>query len=375
MNVIISFLYDDFGSILMNIKNVAIHQIIENPDFEEGGTVLPFKSAPAQKLHPVNDPMYKLCKLVNDRMNQVGRGSSKFKDPTSNAGAANHFSNLIDQNEDFLTFSVNLLEILANVMPRTATENYIAFIHYTIDETEYVIVCVLKLEEGVTIDSDSMEVVDVTSIQKKNIHEGARVSIEGIDDHKADENVADYITWIKTKSHKLSNYFQELFNVDEYIDNKSETTKLKKALDHFINITIDGSGLDDENKARVRDKLREDTYGHIHTVASNQEALDIEELEKITDAILSTNNVPIERTFIEHINEYHDTIPNLFKPYDGATKTWGKLKTTIKSTNNYEIKLVIDRAILHDKQYVEINTDNNEITIKNLSDTFMKELN
>ena len=359
----------------MNINNVVIHQIIENPNFEEGGTAMPFKSVPAENLHPANDPMYKLCKLVNDRMNQVGRGSSKFKDPASGNGAANHFSNLINNNEDFLTFSVNLLDILANIMPRTATENYIAFIHYTIDDMEYVIVCVLKLEEGVTIDSDTMEVVDVTSIQKKNIHEGARVSIEGFNDHKGDEEVADYILWIKTKSYKLSNYFQNLFNVDEYIDNKSETTNLKKALDNFINKTIDNSDLDNENKSRVRDKLREETYGYIHTVASNQEALDFEEIEKLTDAVLSTNNVVAERTFVEHINEFHSSIPNLFKPYDGATKTWGKLKTTIKSRSNHEIKLVIDRAILHDKQYVEINTDNNEITIKNLSDKFMQELN
>lgn len=359
----------------MKVNNAVIHQIIENPEFESDGSQLPFKLLPASGLHPPNDQMNILCGMLEKRLKEVGRGSSKFKNPNQEHGTPFHITNFINDDEDFLTFTTNLAMILESNTPRTATGSYIAFIDYELDDEDHLIVCALKLEEGVTIDADKMEVIEATSIQKKNIHEGAKINLGIINIHKEDKKCANYITWVKTnQSQKLSNYFQELFDIDALVDDKAKTTDFKKALDSYIENTVEASTLSDNNKKIVKDKLRDDAYEYINKVARESKPLDFEEINKLTDATLSTNEIEPERTFIEHVNEYHSSIPNLFKPYAGATKNWGKVRATVSNDNNKMIKLIIDREILNDEKYVDIDPENNEITIKHLKDSFFKDL-
>ncbi|KAG1658094.1 hypothetical protein GQR58_023139 [Nymphon striatum] len=258
--------------------------------------------------------------------------SSHLKNYTDNLD--DDIQDMIDPFHEHTSLSTKK-EALADI------ESNLKYLALRISFTSY-----FKLEEGVTIDATNMEVIEATSIQKKNIHEGAKVTLNFVDTHKQDPNCVDYITWIKLTNHKID----------------------------YIEETVESSGLDEYDKKTVKEKLKEETYGYVNKVASAQEPLDFDEMNKLTDAILTTNKIEPERTFIEHINEYHSSIPNLFKPYDGATKNWEKIKATVSNKNNKKIRLIIDREILNDQDFIDINDDKNEITIKQLDDSFFKDL-
>ena len=335
--------------------------------------------------HPSDDSgqLLILLELLEERIKTAGRGSSKFKDPKKKTSTTGYFNKYIEDKDTFLDFAKNVSKIIEARIPDTATGGYLTFIDYTIEGVNLLFVCVLKLEDGVTIDAGTMRVTDATSIQARNIHEGARINLDQFRKHLKDESAnKNYIDWIKTKqSQKLSAYFQYVFDIDIEIDNKRQTTLFKKAVDHYVEALFEDSEVETEEQA-VDDSLREDIkhelktaiYNMVNQCAVQSSSIDFKNVENLISGTLGNYDINPNETFIEFTSNRHAELTNLFKPFNGTTKNWGIVKGEVKNEYDHRIKFYVDRSMSKNRNYFEFDESKREITIKRVSLQFFRKI-
>ncbi len=372
----------------MNITNSVIHQIITDAIFDvrgDGGAEVVRKKE-AEGPHDLEDvsQLVVLANLLEKRIRSAGKGSSKLKDPQKASSTSKHLRNYIEGTISFFDFSLEVLEILRANTPPTATGGYLSFLEYDVEGKKRLFICMLKLEDGVTIDATSMQVRDATSIQANAIHEGARFNRELLGEHILDANKEPtYIDWIKTKqAQRLSAYFQGIFEIDIEVDNKVQTTLFRKAVDDFIETaseTFEEDGASDtdleQKRYSIAHSIKTDVYDMINTHASNSQSIDFSDVEKLINAGLSSYDIETEKTFTEFADDKYTDLNNLFKPFSGISKKWGIHKCIVKDeSGTSQIKFYVDQSMVTNTEYFSYDENDKTVTIKKVDSKFYEGL-
>ena len=354
----------------MEIKNLAIHHVIKETQFKGVGVEQASKVnlELAKNEHPLNEKenISKLAEMLEDRVRSSGKGSSKLQNPSQDTSSAGHLNDYLQGNISFFDLSVKITTIFSKNMPATATGGYVTFVNYEVENTQMIFICVLKLEDGVTIDRATLTVTDVTSIQKNNIHEGVRINAKKLALHQKDsEYKENYIDWIKTKKgEKLSDYFQKIFDIDIEIDNTKQTTKFKKAADSYIDETVklykdtvDEIRFPDFSPEQMVSDMRQQVYTLVNDRAKNSLSLDFDDVNSLFDMAWSSFEIELAESFTEYASDSFSDLTNFFKPYAHQTQKWGTITHTVKSDDS-SIKFTVDRALVRNTQFFESDEKN-----------------
>lgn len=132
----------------------------------------------------------------------------------------------------FIHFTSESLNLIAEQMKSEffATGGYVLTMRYTSQAEDWLMVVMLKLKEGAGIDPVTMDLKKTLTLDTTKLHEAARVNLT-----KWRTNTQPYLSFVKPKGSKVSDYFRKALACMHFTDAKHHTSQVISALTEFIN--------------------------------------------------------------------------------------------------------------------------------------------
>ena len=132
----------------------------------------------------------------------------------------------------FLQLSTSALNVIANKVADEpfATGGYALFIRYEDAERQWMMVAMLKLRPGTSVDDETLGLMETVNLDLDHLHEAARIDLT-----KWHENQQPYLSFIKRREGQdVSRYFRNSLGCAEYTDSKHHTSEIKRALEDYF---------------------------------------------------------------------------------------------------------------------------------------------
>lgn len=131
----------------------------------------------------------------------------------------------------FIDFTSKSLSLIAENMKKEffATGGYVLFLRYTNLGDDWLMVVVLKLKAGAGVDPVTMDLQITLTLDIGKLHEAARVNLT-----KWVANTQPYLSFVKTRGSKVSDYFRDALACLNFTNSKHHTDQVIQALGAFI---------------------------------------------------------------------------------------------------------------------------------------------
>lgn len=332
----------------MKINNAIVHYI--KKERHSDPEVKP-KEELLKKDKMLNELISALTKLYNTK---TSRGYGVFNQDTQNYILQKKLHGYIYSGVDFLTLSKDAINILLKNIRRArlATGGYILFADYEVNSKRYILIASIKQRPGLAFD-EKLNLKDSTHIDLENLHEMARIDVNGWAKHK--ELESRYISFAKHRGGRdeFSEYFKEFIGCQE-IANPTTLTKLTIAalIDYCKNKKLDPEQIK---------KIKSTAFNYFDEKEKSGDPVSL----KLLSHRIDEENPDSFLTFINSDDKYQ--ISDGFDPIKSAFKT---LKTfNIKEGS---IKVQFDFDDIGKK--ISINPEKNEIVISKIDTKYIDEL-
>lgn len=326
----------------INIDSIVIHKINKEQYVTDNASL-----QLADELLPINNCIDLVAKL-NSTFNS---GTSKQYGLFSNDTLNYQFSNLLlryynrETNYDFLTFTRQAMSILENKIRSIslATGGDILFVRYTNQETDYLIVMMLKIKSSYSI-TDRLKIQPVTHIDDDKIEAIARINLGLWNSNNSEK----YISFTrKGKNNNISIYFTEFIGCIEFTKSKEMTKNLVDLIKNYARINISNSH---------RDQEIQHIYSFLKERQKQDGEIDIEQLDRRIDPTGS-------RRFIEFMNNNDIQLSNNFA---ADLAILNRLSRFTYKSNGFNVSF--DKDFL--REHVIYNSATNTLQIHNLDNNF-----
>lgn len=131
----------------------------------------------------------------------------------------------------FIDFSVNSVGLIAEQMKNEsfATGGYVIFLRYTNMGDDWLLIVILKLKSAPGVDPVTMDLQQALTLDISKFHEAARVNLT-----KWATNTQPYLSFVKPKGSRVSDYFRNALACLNFTDSKHHTAQVIQALGDFI---------------------------------------------------------------------------------------------------------------------------------------------
>lgn len=243
------------------------------------------------------------------------------------------FAQLINDEIDFYNFTVSglgkLKEIMELVPP--ATGGYLVFYYYADDQSDYLMVILLKDKTGIIID-DKLDIVPIQNLDLDKLHFAAKINITRFIS-KDERNKRNHISFLKGKNRTyVVDYFKNFLGIDE----KKYFDPHRSNLD-FVNLIKDFA--DTKDSINQRNDIIDKAHNYAKTQIEINEPISLSYLANLT----SPEN-PEE--FLTFMRNKKLELPGEFS---GEAKVLNKLVRYHSRTKNYSItfyKQAVDEGII-----------------------------
>lgn len=261
------------GSNGIIVQAAIIHQILKEQDQKT-------KTDPVirQKLHTNDEKTIKLIKFLDDLLEQNGLAhshASSFTDSSTASKLLNdHLFNSVlintvaedevetdldaeteDQTQYRRLSNKLTLALDYHIYQSTQTTgDHLPIIFYKQNDVEYLYMALLSLEDTITINEKTGDIIDTSSINKKALKVAFKINLNKMKLHASGGTgfkPENYVSWIQKGSEKIPEYVQDYIPVKYRIDDKKATSKLVSKLGDYL------------SKSDFNDASSEDIYEQV----------------------------------------------------------------------------------------------------------------
>lgn len=234
----------------------------------------------------------------------------------------------------FLQFSTGTLNVIAARMAdeQFATGGYALFLRYDDSGREWMMVGMLKLRPGTSVNDETLELEDTVSLDLDHLHEAARVDLT-----KWQEDQQPYLSFIKKRSGQdVSNYFRSALGCTDYTDSKHHTEKIKKALEDFF-----------AQKEWSRDQRQAAKKTFVELCEAHNEAGNPVNLDSLS-AVIDTQE---PSAFASFVREGNYPVSNVFQPAKSVYSKWKRISRSFGSVKvAFEVQDVTSGTVDYDDE-------------------------
>jgi nucleoid-associated protein len=330
----------------MNVVEAVVHRL----EKQAGGEVSLF---PRDTLLPIDEKTANLANAVLDIYGKVtNRGYGSFDTDTTVYPFSELLQEYVNGERGFLDLSTTTLNLLAAEMQDVnfATGGYALFIRFTNQNRDWLLVVMLKIKAGTSIDPDTLNLSESLTLDVDHLHEAARVNLSAWL-----ENESPYLTFVKRRvgSNDVTRYFRQALGCTDYTDSKANTKALLEAVEKYATAQGWDTELTQQSKTKVYEYCDEKSKANLSASLS---------------AISMFLNEQEPASFTDFIEQQQIKINDEFSPHPATYKRFRRLQGKF---DGISISFDAD-ALLSDK--VIFDPDTHTLTIKNVSDAFGAEI-
>ena len=232
----------------MQIQEATIHQLIKLAQTSGDGSV---QHQHRQNALPIDAVLTTLCTdllaLYNTTVNSYG---TLGQDPTLHTFPLrlNEYTNGAIA---FHAFTITALSLIKKEMQDASFANggYALFLRYQHDNSDFLLVAMLKLKSGAGIDEQTLNLQPTLNIDLSRLHEAARINLT-----KLATTTEPYLSFIKGKAKKsgdVTDYFRNALACENFTTSSHHTAQLIKAADAFVDAREDLATPEAKREERV----------------------------------------------------------------------------------------------------------------------------
>lgn len=313
----------------MNIVSSVLHKIDKESKQTKIATIQPRKTL-------FNTKDKAVTHLLDGAISAFRKTSSKGYAIFQKSIVAYPLSDQIDKyfrkTCDFMSLSISAMDILKAQMTKEAlaTGGYILFCHYTLGNSDFLLIMQLKIKPGTGIDELTLDVKENINLDIEHLHEAARINI-------ANWRSGDgkYISFVKKASNSQpTKYFRDFIGCDEFEDAKAQTNELVMAVESYC----ESLKLSLEQANEIKEKV------FFYCEEKKKEG------QQISLAALATRiNEADPLAFIKYIDDNNLAVPDSFDPIKDAYKHLKRVGGKDKDLTINFNRSVLGKRIVYDK--------------------------
>lgn len=320
----------------MQITNVVFHQLEKKAEKRGIETV---KVEYATNLLSVTDPtVSKFCEEIIDSYRQQNPIWGYIDEEHKFHQRLENFYSPAEG--DFIEFSKSICELIKEELATSVfgTGGFVLILNYTYAEKEWLLIAMLKNDEGYGL-TEALSLEKRKYLNIKKLHESARINIEEwknnislSDEEKG--NCLSFMKGSKQKDNDVTEYFRDALGCLGYHSSNRNTKEIINTITKYM---------DAKNyEPTVRDSVRNSIYTYFYT----QDKLDLEvDLETIARKVNSDE--PAD--FTKFIKDNDIQIDSSFKPSYKTFKVLQKISFTVGEVKvSFSYDDINDKVILSD---------------------------
>lgn len=298
----------------MNINSVIFHQLEKKS--EERGPETVSRDYAEELLSPNDSIVQKFCKDIVD--------SYRTHNPIwGNIDQNKAFHTLLEKQNspspsDFVKFSQDITDLIKTELSKSimGTGGFILILNYTYSDTEWLMVIMLKNDEGYGL-SDLLTLEKRKYLNLRKLNESARINIQQWLENisLSDEEKGNCLSFMKGKKDvDVTEYFREALGCVGYQSSNKNTKNVVNAITEYM-----------ESKAyppQVRDSIRESMYTYFSTQYNSDLEVDLATISRKV-------NAESPEDFINYLNEKNIMIDSSFKPSEKNYKALQKISFNV----------------------------------------------
>lgn len=331
----------------MNIKEAIIH------GFEKDAQSYEVELKPRESVSQLDEKMVHLGEEV---LKAYGRRSDSNGTFDENE-VAYPFSRILREyhREDLslVEFSKTACELIAAQMRQSylSTGGYAFFIRYDNFGQDWLLVLMLKLKAGTSINPETLELLSSLSFDISHLHEAARVNLD-----KWIGGGQPYLSFIKKSSGKddVTKYFRLALGCTEYTDSKYNSEQVVGALDKYC----EDHGIEGEDRQQARKKL----YDYFEEKNnSDDKSVNLVALSAMID------DAEPEK-FYHYIKDNGIPVSDVFTP---AKSVYGRLKRIKRKFGGVTIGFDVEDVL---RDNVDYDEENELLYIRNIPESLIHDI-
>lgn len=230
----------------MEIREAIVH------GFDKAAQSYDVKFHPREDNSSVDEMMQYLGEEVLKVYGRRSDTSGTFDTDETTYPFSNLLANYYHQGNSLLEFSVAACNLIAAQMRESyfATGGYAFFIRYVSQGCDWLLVMMLKLKPGTSIEPETLELLPSLSFDISHLHEAARINLD-----KWTAGDQPYLSFIKKSTGKedVTKYFRLSLGCTDYTDSRFNTQKIIEALDRYC----EENGIQGDNRLDARKQLHD----------------------------------------------------------------------------------------------------------------------
>lgn len=285
----------------MDISSSIIHGILKEKD-ESGPDSTTI--TPRRNLLPLDDRLKRLGDDILVLYGRLSNGYGVLGDDTT----IHKFPELLSEYEknetNLISLSNEATKLIAAEMSSSlfTTTSYPIFIRYTNQDRDWILIAMLKIKDGIGIDTNTLDLNDSLFFDISNLREAARIDIA-----KWKANDQPYLSFIKRGAGSegdSSAYLRKALSCTDYTDSKHHTSLLLETLEQYCQEKEFDAEKNQAIKARVYEHCKEmkDQGRPVNLIALSA-FIDPEDPEAFV-SYTREKEVPINETFSPHPATY-----------------------------------------------------------------------
>ncbi|WP_151738507.1 nucleoid-associated protein [Acinetobacter junii] len=380
-------------------NGIIVHAMIINKIIREQHQKRENRTAPLIRanLHPHNKNAIKLINFLEAQREKYGHASSCASDFTKTPTLSNiskeylFDGNLLDDRHDtektnlaieniyqtqyrrYLAVITHALDHHVYSMPAT-TGDHVPIILYEKNDIFYLYIALLNVQDDITIDENTGEILDTTSLNSNTFKIALKVDLNGMYGHyiklkEQEKNANDdelesdaiegtiidlpnYVWWVQKGKEQIPQYVQNFIPVKYKIDDAKTTKHLMLTLRGYL-----GTSPFANNDRDVIDKL---VYNLLTDKAEQKLPVNITtDIDPIINGIAAQREIDLSSNLFKDYRIENgfkdDEVGNIFFPDRTTVKGLGQLKFDIKVEGSEPIKISGMRS--HAGNTIELNEE------------------
>ncbi|MBP8005484.1 MAG: nucleoid-associated protein [Acinetobacter sp.] len=368
---------------MSNSNEIIVHAMVINKIIREQHQKRENRTAPLIRgnLHPHNQNALKLINFLEKQRVKYGHASSCASDFTETPTLSNlskeylFDGNILDDRHDTEKTNLAIENIYETQYRRyfavithaldhhvyntpSTTGDHVPIIFYEQDNIFYLYIALLNVQDDITIDENTGEILDTTSLNSNTFKIALKVSFNGMFDHYESVNTgsvespANYVWWVQKGKEQIPRYIQNFIPVKYKIDDVKTTKHLMHTLRGYL-----GTSPFSNNDRDVIDKL---VYNLLADKAENKLPVNITtDVEPIINRIAEQREIDLSSNLFKDYriaNGFKDNeLGNIFFPDRATVKGLGQLKLNINVVGSEPIKITGMRS--HAGNTIELNDE------------------